>query len=107
MEEILRKCAKEPTSPLVLQRIKELPRGMVFSFRPFHHLMSSADEHTPQVLVEKLVASAMAAVKGRWNPAKGKMLETELYLGWLKELGYVGYAIEVRNYLSVSIYITH
>ncbi|PPQ73369.1 hypothetical protein CVT24_008586 [Panaeolus cyanescens] len=78
LEEILRKCAKEPTSRLVLQRIKELPR----------------DEHSPQALVEELVASAMAAVKSRWNPSKGKMLETELYLGWLKELGYVGYAIE-------------
>jgi len=46
--------------------------------------------------VKSLVYSAKSAVMKRFAKSKeGKMLETELYLEWLKELDYVSSALDV------------
>jgi len=53
------------------------------------------DENTTRTLVQRVINSAKASVLQRFDPKKGKMLETELYLEWLLELDYLVSAVEV------------
>ena len=53
------------------------------------------DENATRSLVQRVLNSAKASVFQRFDPKKGKMLETELYLEWLLELDYLVSAVEV------------
>ena len=59
------------------------------------------DENTTRSLVRRVINSAKAAVFQRFDPEKGKMLETELYLEWLLELDYLASAIEVCVHFGI------
>ncbi|KAF4617184.1 hypothetical protein D9613_005625 [Agrocybe pediades] len=80
LERLLRDIVAKPTDTSAILSLKTIPK----------------DERALRLFVKGLVYSAKCAVMKRFGKSKkGKMLETELYLEWLKELDYVSSAVDI------------
>ncbi|KAF8158553.1 hypothetical protein B0H34DRAFT_709336 [Crassisporium funariophilum] len=76
---LLRNCLVEPTNHTAIMQLKDIPK----------------DENISQYLVQRVINIAKTSVLDCFDTAKGKLLETELYLEWLNELDYVISAVDI------------
>ena len=59
------------------------------------HIISLLDEGLTRPLIKSLMHSAKRSVKNSCCSREQRLLETELYVKWLDELGYVVTAVDV------------
>ena len=101
LRDILRRCAATPVSHAAIRDLKSFPKGDFFmqytmanhSLIDCHH---SSGESAALYAVQRLVQAVKTDVKSRVDSREEKLLETELYLEWLKEFKFVITGIEVN-----------
>jgi len=102
LRDILKRCAATPASHVAIRDLKSFPKGgFLIQYTMANHSLidchHSPGESAALYAVQRLVQAVKADVKLRVDPCEGKLLETELYLEWLKDLKFVITGIEVDS----------
>jgi hypothetical protein len=107
LRDILRRCAATPTSHAAIRDLKSFPKGhfLIQYMMAKHSLIDchhSPGESAALYAIQRFVQAVKADVKSRVDSREGKLLETELYLEWLKEFKIVFIGIEVDPPVSLQ-----
>ncbi len=109
LEQILRDCAEDNASQGTFLLLKAISNGMfvlLWRWTPIHTVLL-LDEDLTRPLIKSLMHSAKRSVKNSCCSRELRLLETELYVKWLDELGYVVTAVDVSIWCLSSDSFTH